>query len=305
MQNTEKILEILDCNYEVIESIVLNEKTYLGNKDLQVCRFCNNQSPKVSFKQIAHALPEFIGNKFLFSYYECDDCNKLFSVLETNMAEYMKLYHCHAGVKGKRRVPSFKPNMQQKSRIDHKNDRIEILLDESNLISCINDEQEKVLTIKSTRTYTPLLVFKCLTKMALTIMPEDKIQYFSKTINWVRGLEELPYKLPQTKYYVYDGDNPLQYITCVLIARKNKHESQVPYMMFMLAYSNFVFQIPVILSQVDSGLENIDPYWIPTHIDIRKGKMHRKCLDLSSEQIIKEPCAVEMSYKGDGQIFQD
>ena len=51
---------------------------YLGNKDYKVCRFCGKKESEVTFNKIAHATPECTGNRYLASYYECDECNKKF-----------------------------------------------------------------------------------------------------------------------------------------------------------------------------------------------------------------------------------
>ena len=50
----------------------------LGKNEAQRCRFCGGYSPGVSFQQQAHAIPEALGNKTLFTSYECDNCNQKF-----------------------------------------------------------------------------------------------------------------------------------------------------------------------------------------------------------------------------------
>jgi hypothetical protein len=57
-------------------SVRPGEKIFLGDKNSRICRFCGQAKPEVSFRKEAHALPESIGNKSLFTYYECDACNQ-------------------------------------------------------------------------------------------------------------------------------------------------------------------------------------------------------------------------------------
>jgi hypothetical protein len=67
------------------------KRVFLGVKDNRCCRFCGKRSPEVSFRQDAHAISELMGNKSLFTYYECDACNKLFGDgIETDFGNWSK-----------------------------------------------------------------------------------------------------------------------------------------------------------------------------------------------------------------------
>ncbi|MFT6333913.1 MAG: histidinol phosphatase-like PHP family hydrolase [Halioglobus sp.] len=54
-----------------------SRKTTHGQK-ARFCRFCKKSHPKVSFNDDAHNIPKSLGNRFLLSNHECDNCNKLF-----------------------------------------------------------------------------------------------------------------------------------------------------------------------------------------------------------------------------------
>lgn len=115
-KGTMERLRFFDDNY--VPSIVfhLNQenKIYLGEKYNRKCRFCNKIDGEVTFKNIAHAIPEFTGNKKLIAYYECDICNSKFSrLLESHMANYMNFWHTFSQVKGKKGVPSFQTKKQK------------------------------------------------------------------------------------------------------------------------------------------------------------------------------------------------
>lgn len=293
-----KHLSMLNDNYTPLFVHLDEDKTiYLGDKKTLTCRFCKRSKPEVNFKQDTHALPEFTGNKYLFSYYECDDCNQKFSVLESNMAEYMKLYHTMAQVKGKKGVPSFKPNMQQNSRIDVGADKVNIQSHEGDDFSFDINEVNKIITINGARTYVPSLVFKCLTKIALTIMPETELVNFVETMEWVYSDKKILNKLPPVLFHMYAGMKPFDFISCTLFRRKETHKDSVPYMMFMLAYSNFVFQLPIISKKMDMKLGDMNFHYIPTPIDIEQGKIIREILDLSSdERKVRESCSINMGY---------
>lgn len=78
--------------YELKTENIRNEdKKYIGNKHERMCRFCGKTKGETTFKKVAHAIPELIGNKVLISFEECDECNKIFSKLENELANFLIL----------------------------------------------------------------------------------------------------------------------------------------------------------------------------------------------------------------------
>jgi hypothetical protein len=138
----------------------------------------------------AHAIPEVIGNKSLFSYYECDDCNKrIFHRLDNHLANLLGLWRTFAQISGKSGIPSYKT--KRGSRIDFHN-HIEGLglgflfniYHNEPLVE--NNENVNELVISGIRQeYIPINVLKCLTKAAISIMPESELIHFQGTIKWI------------------------------------------------------------------------------------------------------------------------
>ena len=186
-KQTKYMMDFFNDNYVPLTVYHLNkdDKITLGSETGRVCRFCNKNETETTFETIAHAIPEFIGNKKLIANYECDSCNHKFSrLLESHMGNYMNLWHTITQVKGKRSVPSFK-TINDKSRIDIGSENVEIseYIDD-NIITI--DEEKKTLTITAKkRSYVPIAVYKTLTKMALTIMPENELKDFKTTMSLI------------------------------------------------------------------------------------------------------------------------
>ena len=72
-------------HYGMAEPLFL-QRPYAGGACLetgenQICRFCGRSRPEVSFRHGAHARPESLGNKSLFTIYECDSGNQFFGGL--------------------------------------------------------------------------------------------------------------------------------------------------------------------------------------------------------------------------------
>src|SRR5260221_3955200 len=68
------------------EETKASELIFWGEKNNRVCRFCKRESSSTTFKSDAHLIPEMMGNKLLFSFYECDKCNSIFSTYENELA---------------------------------------------------------------------------------------------------------------------------------------------------------------------------------------------------------------------------
>ena len=316
----EKILKLLtdlNINYLSPEVTILGigEPIYLGNEDEGKCRFCKKSTPEVSFNKIAHAIPEFVGNKQLFSYYECDSCNSKFArLVETHMGDYMNIHNAVSQVKGKRGVPSYKQG-GKKSRIDMTTEglRFQSFAEDSSEIFTI-DEEAKTITIEGVRaTYVPVAVFKCLCKMALAIMDEKELAHFSHTLEWIleESHSESRFKLSNAiaAMTFSPGAMPFDFTRCYLLKRKADHSDNVPYMIFMLEYGNYTFQIPLPLCTEDKKLEGLPAsmIYIPSSVEINDNVFFkRKVLDLNSSTKVKgEEVKLTMGFELMETTFYD
>ena len=88
-----------------------DKKFSLGVKDPRICRFCKKTDKEVTFKTDAHVMPQFMGNRNLLSYFECDECNSLFSLYEDSFANFFGISRTFAQIKRQsRKVPKYKDN---------------------------------------------------------------------------------------------------------------------------------------------------------------------------------------------------
>lgn len=298
----KQMIENLSENYMPLVCYHLKDdnKIHLGNKKDKKCRFCGKEYPDTSFKMITHAIPEFTGNKTLISEYECDICNALFSKMETQMSNYMNLYHTAAQVYGKNGVPSYKPNSQQGSRIDLESNTTYVKsIDGDEPIMKLNEEENTII-FQGHRSYIPQMIFKCLTKMAMTIMPEEELKNFSYTLEWLQGKIKYDKNLIVSFRY-YSGRKPFPFVSCMLFKRKDNAPKLVPYGLFCLAYSNFVFQIhiPCCNNDVILGGKETKIVLIPTPLDYNI-KTFKKPVYLnfsSNEKVKNEPVSIPLSFE--------
>ena len=109
----------------------------------------------------------------------------------------MGIWRRFAQIKGGKGIPSYKS--KKRSRIDAKDGGSGFEIDnyfDDPLVE--ENENAKELIIKALRQpYIPVNVFKSLTKMALSIMPENELIYFQKTIKWISFKDDYPYGKPE------------------------------------------------------------------------------------------------------------
>jgi hypothetical protein len=146
-----------------------NRLPKLGSKP-QTCCFCDRSRPEVTFEKKAHAVPELIGNKTLFTLYDCDECNNRFSSFEDDFAKMTLGDRSISRTRGKQAVPTL-TSKGKKSRIEHAASGLVMkqYIDEGFIAL---DEQASQLKISyETQPFRPLGAYKCLAKMAYTLLP--------------------------------------------------------------------------------------------------------------------------------------
>lgn len=235
--------------YKIIqEECIFTHKTYLGERLNRICRFCGRNSSEVKFKKIAHAIPEMLGNHYLCTYYECDECNELFSKLENDLGWFTELGRAITRLHGKYGPPTLK---QGGSEIRDENGQMFIRDQENEPIMQWVGDNELKITVKL-KAYTPVAVYKAFTKMALTLMPENELIHFSETMKWVQEQDHASRNgLQLIAYSSFIPGPAFQGIGYSLFFRKDGADSRLPYCKFILRFHNFMYQIYIPFTDKD------------------------------------------------------
>ena len=261
-------LNFYEYYYDVIRTPDFNDKTrfitsdhglkFLGSKHNKTCRFCGRTEKEVSFRKVAHAFPESIGNKALATYYECDDCNNFFGrTIENDYSKFFALYHSIMQISGKdgRKKCCFKVSCDK--RQDNCADnciRIEFNGTQPTIMQCREVSEEYIaISDKSIKISMPadkccpIAVFKALVKMALTVMPAEDINLFSDAVKWLLEKEHRNFYSSRPlliRYQMIPGFNVVKFPVYMLYRRKML-DLQKPYMLFNITYGCFSLLIEV------------------------------------------------------------
>jgi hypothetical protein len=175
-------------HYENLGQWILQprKKIFLGDKGNRLCRFCGKRPPEVTFKEELHAIPELLGNRSLFTYYECDVCNHIFGDgIENDFGNWSKPMRTMARIKGRKGVPTIK-RTDRGWRIEGVPDGLNVKHEEDDPPFEV-DEAKKEMVFRLTRDpYTPVAVLKAFVKMGLTLLPEEEVPNFARALDWVR-----------------------------------------------------------------------------------------------------------------------
>ena len=184
--------------YEVLRSVQGPSgvgKLFMGEKG--ACRYCL-RSAGVTFSQIAHAFPEALGNKWIISKDECDDCNQLFSRYEGALADAVAPLLTLGGTKGKGNSIRQTGRSAGSSKLtrDESQDRAHISVFSSDIRPV-----DAVRTIPSTGEmvfrmlipgvpFRPRHAYKALCRMALAMLPDDYRPKYETMRKWLLNVKE-------------------------------------------------------------------------------------------------------------------
>ncbi|NCT69223.1 MAG: HNH endonuclease [Rhodanobacteraceae bacterium] len=307
MTSLEASIAFYDTHYDILRQWFLRpgDKVVLGDKQNRVCRFCSRKSPEVTFRKVAHAIPEALGNKSIESAYECDDCNEGFGRgIENDLGNWSKPTRTFARIRGKSGVPTLKKGGDGKGwRIEHGAAGFSITSYEDDPLYQIDEVNRRITFQLKRDPYTPVAVLKAFMKIGLTLLPDEEIGNFPHLMSWVRSTDHIRRFADQCPVIrsFQPGPMPNDLIAAFLLRRKS-HVTNYPYMFLVLGYGNEVFQVQLPSEQHDLTLNgqpiSILPFPTPDSPDpARYGPTRVQVLDLTGREVVKgEVISVQVGY---------
>jgi hypothetical protein len=297
-------------NYESLSFRDLDPKAgkeTMGDKPPR-CRFCGRSKPAVTFSNDAHVVPAFVGNRVLFSRYECDDCNARFSAFEDDLAKMTMGDRAVGQVPKRKGFTSLKPQ-GKKSSFERGPGGVIIKQYADEGVFALDRLNSQLVATFETQPFRPLGVYKALAKVAFTLLPAEDLPDFEELRLWL--LEE---DVTTRKVYGEKGHwcfqtfvpGPSPFPRPIVSLMKRKEGVDAPYLMFFLAFGNWTYQIFPPCPRKDSFLAdqkiNIVPY---PHLYtlqpwLAKGRIQATQLYLDEAERRSEPKELRLHYDAIG-----
>ena len=306
--------EIIANNYDQVffGRYDTGHKHMLGEKQPTRCRFCHRDPSAVSFKKVAHAVPELLGNRQLVLTDECDECNEHFAThVEDHLAKFTKPYRVMGQVRGKKKVPSYK-TFSGVSRIDFNAERgFKVVEREDDPIHEIEHEKKQVHFKFVRERYCPAAAYKALVKTAISVMPDEELENFEHARQWILCADHSKAFMEPLNLLLYFVPGPKPHKgTSIMVLRKKADsiDEELPYCMIILAFGNLQLQVVVPSAKDDRGSGHAAQFTIPRFPsafgeDWPYGKPQAGTLDMTTGEVLEpKQCTVTMHYDS---IVQD
>ena len=229
-------------DYEYSEQEVKKEQ-FIGNPGFRACRFCKRYSDSTSFKKLAHVIPASLGNRYLFTHEECDECNQSSGQHEDSFAKVVQVPRAlgnsrtgsqahskyktnygstiESGVGGTNRQVNYRPGDPQMKVEQFEDGTLRIYA-----------ESQK-LNHKNTG--------KALARLALHVMPENHLHKLDHLRQWVIGNSEVVFPF---FYYIAPVEGQMRKTRLTLYKRERNDEGLAPFLL-VFTYKVLIFVMPI------------------------------------------------------------
>lgn len=255
----EKVFEAFNKVYEPVDFIFSGDDRYnrkkLKPKRERTCRFCGKAFGDTRFREDAHLIPDSIGNKDLFSDFECDHCNRFFGLeFENELAPFLGISRTLTASKTRNGIPTFKsPGHKLKARAAfiQGSDTIIISREDSNDDSIVVNRLTGETRVKVQKNpFIPQKVYKAFMKMALSLLPGEEIKH-----NYGLAIKFLMENVPEVKtgcwLWWYTMPFNFNLPPHALVFKKRKKDLRFHTHVVALYFQNYIFYIPVLFNKKD------------------------------------------------------
>ncbi len=224
------------------------------------CRFCG-RSDGATFRTRAHTFPEALGNRWVFSRDECDDCNRLFGVYEDALVSALRPFLTLGGVSGKNGVPqtgrSAGNHVMRHDRVDG---RRRLLIQQRNVVP-----DEHVRTSPDGRhlqlnlpveaiPFRPRRAYKALSKIGLSLLPVELLPEYSKLLGWLQTREDqLDFPVLEVGLSFGSIGNALPVVCAALLQRVDPADP-IPHLYLLFCAGSICAQMALMSDRLEDHL---------------------------------------------------
>jgi hypothetical protein len=221
------------------------------------CRFCDQGVPAVEFRELAHAVPDFLGNVSIISMNECDDCNDYFGkACEDNLSKATMLHRTLVGIPRKKGPKSTFKSKDGSLRIDANGHKVDMRVPAPNSVDDLMVDGElpnsmPLLGDTRSQPYVPIEAAMALVKIACSVCPKEELDECRGAIEWIRGLRQQRFGSFPVLFAFTPGTFDERVSHVILLRRQD--EGPEPYLSCVVQFRNFRFQVFVPFCPGDTG----------------------------------------------------
>lgn len=249
----------MNNGYRVISQVQAghgSDPRHLGNKG--ECRYCGRSDGAVPFQKKAHTFPEALGNKWVFSNDECDECNEIFSQYETSLVDAVGALLTLGGVRGKSGKVRQTGRSAGNNVIRHEGDagsrRLSVICKDTDLVDTepqfISPNIFRMRVPIAPTPFRPCSAYRALVKMGLALIPVEELPRFSRLRSWL--LDSTSGKVEGGMMvgmaFTSVGNSPP--LLCGTLLERVSDVTEEPAMLFILSAGSVCLQI---VMESDSG----------------------------------------------------
>ncbi|MEO8711929.1 MAG: HNH endonuclease [Parafilimonas sp.] len=246
-----------------------SEKVHgLKNKKLRTCKFCGKSFPQTTFKKDAHIIPEALGNRYMVSDFECDNCNEIFGHYENELVKYLGISRTITKTKTKSKIPNYnRPHIKASIEKFFNTDSIiiESKTEDFKVFDYNPETNERIIrSIKAP--YVPIKVFKALMKMGLCLVNNGDLKNYNLALKFLKtNIYDTNIKMP---LYLSTFILPSMYEKPFgILFKRNSIDFETPTHVFVLFYKSYQFQICLPFNNQDENLMHVNCPILPPVFD--------------------------------------
>lgn len=238
-------------------------RTHLGAKGC--CRFCGRRGQS-RFRNTAHTFPEGIGNDWIISLDECDDCNRTFMRYDDAIANAISPFLTLGGIRGKdnkvRQTGRSTGHAVIQRRQAGELPSIHIALKDVGFRNFTIDPAtgllEMMFPVADVR-FRPRHAYKALCKMGVALLPDVELDNFQRLRAWLLDVDDdLDFSnLEVAMSFAWVGQE-LPLVGGSLLRRFDP-TGLTPYMLFVLTAGSICLQIDLMPDTADDHLPPMAP----------------------------------------------
>jgi hypothetical protein len=253
---------VLGGQYEVLRQVQASlgaGRVKLGTKGL--CRFCGT-TDRSRFRTVAHTFPEALGNRWVVSLDECDDCNAKFSIYDDALANSVGAFLTLGGTKGKggqvRQTGRTKGDAVVTRHEGHGLPRISAInigadFGDQFRVDPTTGRLQMVIRIPGVR-FRPRHAYKGLCKMGVALLPNEELDNFRQLRGWLLDPQDsldFPFLDVALSFGSVGNAPPLAVGT---LLRRMTPDAAIPHMLFVFCAGSVCAQIDLMPDDLDHHL---------------------------------------------------